>query len=174
MAKKETSQTLSTGIRAIIRPVPAMLVDKMVNAVKDPEIPLQYIEEKDREERNSLDPTYLREMDDAQTKRGEATMMAMIMFGIELVDGIPDPDLWLPRLEWMSKHTSLDLGDWDLDDPLDLEYMYKALVATSGTDLMLVTIKSGMTSEEVDLSMRGFRSDEEPDPDPTSESEVST
>jgi len=172
MMKTEEVSTLSTGVRAIIRPVPTYLVDKMVSEIVEPKPPKQFNEQKDRDEENPFDPTYLAEIEEANRKRGLVTMEAMIMWGIELVDGVPDPEEWLPRLEWMAKRSDLDLDDYDLDDPLDLEFCYKALIATSGVDLMLVTLKSGMQNEEVELAMRGFRGNEEPTADPPSEPEV--
>ena len=166
MSKSEVT-TLSTGVKAIVKPVPSFMIDNMVSQIKEPKPPKQFDETKQREEENPFDPEYLQAIDDANSERGQATMKAMISFGIELVDGVPDPELWLPKLEWMSKHSNLDLSEYDLNDPLDLEFVYKAFVATSGIDLMLVTMKSGMQNEEVELAMSGFRSDETSDTDTT-------
>ncbi len=170
--KTESVTTLSTGVKAIIRPVPTYLVDKMVGEIEEPKPPKQFNEKKQREEENPFDPAYLEAIDEANRQKGLVTMEAMIMWGIELVDDVPDPEEWLPKLEWMAKRSALNLEEYDLDDPLDLEFVYKALIATSGVDLMMVTMKSGMQNEEVELAMRGFRGDEEPDADTSSESEV--
>jgi hypothetical protein len=171
-SKVDEVTTLSTGVKAIVRPVPAYLVDKMVSEIKVPNPPKQFDEVKQREEENPFDPVYLKQIEDANREKGLVTMEAMIMWGIELVDGIPDPDEWLPRLEWMAKRSELDLSVYDLDDPLDLEFVYKAFIATSGVDLMMVTIKSGMQNEEVELAMRGFRGDEEPSTDQPVDTQV--
>lgn len=168
----ETVTTLSTGVQAIIRPVPAFLVDKMISEIKAPKPPKQFNENKQREEENPFDPAYLEAIDEANRQRGIVTMEAMIMWGIELADGIPPTEEWLPKLEWMAKRSTLELDEYDLDDPLDLEFVYKAFIATSGVDIMLITMKSGMQNEEVELAMRGFRGNEEPDPDTPIEPEV--
>jgi hypothetical protein len=93
----------------------------------------------------------------------------MIQFGIELADGVPPDDEWLPKIRWMEKHSNLDLSEYDLDDELDKEFVYKALFAVSGIDLMMVTMKSGMADEEVSVAMDGFRSIQESGPDQGSE-----
>lgn len=170
--KTDTITTLSTGVKAIIRPVPTYLIDKMVGEIVEPKPPKKFDEKKQREEENPFDPEYLEAIDEANRQRGLVTMEAMIMWGIELVEPIPDLDDWLPKLKWMAKRSALDLDEYDLEDPLDLEFVYKALIATSGVDLMLVTMKSGMQNEEVELAMRGFRGDEEPDTDTPSDTQV--
>lgn len=154
---KQQPETLSSGVKALVKAVPTYMVDKMTAAIKDPPIPKQFIEAKGREEENPFDPTYLKAVDNANSERGRVAMEAMIMYGVELVDGIPPLEEWLPKLQWMAKRSELDLDEYDLDDPLDLEFVYKAFVAVGGVDLMRVTIKSGMQNEEVELAMRGFR-----------------
>jgi len=172
MSKQAEVMMLTTGVKALIRPVPSYLIDQMVGQIRDPKPPKQFIEEKGREEENPLDPAYLDALNEANRQRGLHTMKAMIAYGIELVDGVPDVDEWLPKLQWMEKHTNLDLQEYDLEDPLDLEFVYKAFVAVSGVDLMMVTIKSGMQNEEVASAMEGFRSISEPSTDPAGDSKV--
>jgi hypothetical protein len=164
--------TLSSGVRAVIKPVPTYLVDQMQAAIKEPVVPTQYIEKLDRHEENPWDADYQREVAEANAARGRMAMEAMIMFGFELVDELPDPDTWLPKLKWLEKRTTLDLSQWDLDDPIDLEFVFKALIAVSGVDLMKVTIKSGMRNEEIDLAMRSFRGLQGEDADQTGEHQV--
>jgi hypothetical protein len=164
--------TLSTGIRARISPVPPALVDKIAAQYPDPEPPTVYIKSKDRHEVNELDPDYLKELRKAEDDRGTAATEAMIMFGIELVDGVPDPSEWLPKLEWLVKRGSLDLSEYDLDDESDLEFVYKAFVACGGVDIMKISLLSGLTDQEVVTSMAGFQSVPEPTADLQAESEA--
>lgn len=156
---------LSTGVRAVLKPVPAYMVDAMLGEIKEPRPPKQFIESKGREEENPFDPDYLDAIEEANHRRGLITLKAMMMFGVDLVDGIPDLDEWLPRLQWMAKNSNLDLSDYDLDDPLDLEFLYKSHIAVGNVDIMKITILSGMTNEEVVEAMRGFQSSQERDAD---------
>ena len=147
---------LSTGIRAKIKPVPASLLDKVAGHIPDPKPPKQLIEDKGREEINPFDPEYLRLKDEALTERGRATTEAMVMFGIELVDEIPPNEEWLPPLRFLEKRGRLDLKEWNIEDEIERELLYKLFVAVANVDIMLVSAASGVSQEEVEQAMRGF------------------
>jgi hypothetical protein len=149
--------TLSTGVKARIRPVSASLLDEVSSSVQVPKVPRQFIEEKQREEPNPLDPSYLQAVKDAERERGLKTTEALIMFGIELVDGMPPDEEWLPKLAYMQKRGLLDLARFNLDDPLEREFVYKIYVAVSGADLMYVSMASGLTEKEVADAMTSFQ-----------------
>jgi hypothetical protein len=149
--------TLSTGVRARIRPVSATLLDEVSQMVPAPEVPRQFIEAKGREESNPLDPIYQQAVKDADRQRGLKTTEALIMFGIELVDGMPPEEEWLPKLIYMQKRGLLDLTKFDLDDPMEVELVYKLYVAVSGADLMYVSMASGLTEKEVAEAMTSFQ-----------------
>jgi hypothetical protein len=149
--------TLSTGVRARIRPVSATLLDEVSQMVPAPEVPKQFIESKGREELNPLDPAYQQAVKDADRQRGLKTTEALIMFGIELVDGMPPEAEWLPKLAYMQKRGLLDLTRFDLDDLLEVELVYKLYVAVSGADLMYVSMASGLTEKEVAEAMTSFQ-----------------
>ena len=165
VAKKEreagTVVTLSTGIRARIRPVSAKLLDEVQQMVPQPPVPKQFIEEKGREEENPLHPAYLRAVEEANHERGMRTTEALLMFGVELVEPIPPEEEWLPRLTYMVKRGNLTLDEWDLGDPLDLELLYKSYIAVATPDLMLVSMASGLTEAEVAKAEESFRSSAE-------------
>lgn len=158
---------LSTGIRARIKPVPASLLDKVASHILDPDPPKQFLKEKGREEVNPFDPEYLRLKNDALTERGRATTEAMVMFGIELVDPIPPNEEWLPPLRFLEKRGRLDLKEWNIEDEVERELLYKLFVAVANVDIMLVSQASGVSLEEVEQAMRGFLSSEEQSTDST-------
>jgi len=160
---------LSTGIRARIKPVPASLLDKVSSYIPDPEPPKQDI--KGREEVNPFDPEYLRLKNDALTERGRATTEAMVMFGIELVDPIPPNEEWLPPLRFLEKRGRLELKEWNIDDDVERELLYKLFVAVANVDIMLVSQASGVSPEEVEQAMRGFLGSEAQPTDSTSSAE---
>lgn len=148
--------TLRSGVRARIRPVSAKLLDEVSATVPEPQVPKQYIEAKDREEFNPLDPNYLRDVREANKQRGIRITEALVMFGVELVDPLPEKEGWLPKLRFLEKRGSVDLSVFDLEDPLDLEFVYKTLIAVSSADLTYVAMASGLTEPEVALAIAGF------------------
>lgn len=157
---------LGSGIKAKIKPVPTQLIDNINARIKDPKPPKQYVKEKDREEENPLDPAYLKALEEAVLARGRATTEAMIMFGIELVEDIPDESIWLPKLKFLEKRGYLDLEEYDLEDEMEREFVYKCFVAVSNDDLMKVMRVSGLSGEEVEEAMAGFPGGETREPNP--------
>ena len=135
--EQDGSTVLSTGVRARMVPVAASLISEVASRVKDPPVPMCYIDEKEREELNPDDPEYLRQLAEATTKRGTVSLETMVMFGVELIDGVPEDDAWLNRLRFLEKRGDLDLSGYDFDDPMELEFVYKPV---SYTHLTLPTI----------------------------------
>lgn len=144
------------GVRLQLVPVSASLIDDVTSRVPDPEIPVWYNEKKERDEPNESDPNYLREMEEAGRLRGIAAMDAMIMFGVELPDGLPQEDKWLRKLKFMEKRGLLDLNDYDLDDTEEREFLFKRLVAVSGNLITKISELSGISGEEVERAKESF------------------
>jgi len=70
-------------------------------------------------------------------------MDAMIMFGFELVDGVPEGDGWIKQLKLLSIDVS------DSDDEVEREFLYKKFVVVTPEDLKLVTDISGLSAEAI-------------------------
>jgi len=130
--------TLSTGVVVRLKPVSSSLVEEMKAAIKMPPVPVVWIEEKEREEENPNDPRYVEAVEEVQRRRAEAIFDALCIFGVELVDGLPEDAGWLKKLRFLEKQGTLDLSDFDLEDEFDLEFIYKRYVAVAGTDLQLI------------------------------------
>jgi len=169
VAKEQVEQddltVLSTGVRARLVPVAASLISKVASRVKDPEVPMDYIEEKDREEPNPDNPEYLRKLEEATAKRGTVSLETMVMFGVELVDGVPEDDAWLKRLRFLEKHGNLDLSEYDLDDPMEREFVYKLYIAVGSNDIMKIAKMSGISPEEVKQAAESFQGSKARDTD---------
>jgi hypothetical protein len=141
---------LSTGYAAKILPVSASLIDQVTAKIVDPEIPMWMNEDKGREEPNPGDPAYLAALDAAARERGIAAMDALIMFGVELEEPIPEDTLWIKKLAFLGIKI-------DTEDPFEVEFYFKKYVAVSAEDVSQVTQRSGMTQAEVDDAERSFR-----------------
>jgi hypothetical protein len=152
---------LSTGVRVIIRPVPHSIIDDTMSRVEDPAPPEVYIADKDVTELNYLDPGYLKALDTVNVKRSMAANDALLMFGVELVDGVPEGDEWLKRLKYAAKKGMVKLGDYDLEDELDRELVYKKYVAAAAPDIIVIARATGMSQEEVAEAASTFRAIEE-------------
>ena len=163
---KETEDgivTLSTGVRARIVPVASSLIDEINSRIPDPPVPVQEID--GREHANPMHPEYRQGMVDASAKRTTAVLDAFVMFGVDLVDGVPDDDEWVKKIKFMEKRGAIDLNCYNLKDPIDREFVYKRFIAVSSKDTRLIGVASGVLSEDIDRAMDSFRGDETREPD---------
>jgi hypothetical protein len=157
---KERTQSeisvLSTGVRAILHPVSASLMQDVVSRIPEPEIPIKYNEAKGRDEPNEFSPIYLKAVSDTERKRASASIDAMAMFGIELVDGLPESTKWLQNLKLMEKLGNLDLSIFDLEDEIDLEFLFKRYIALGNDDLIKIGMLTGIKREDIEQAKASF------------------
>lgn len=159
--KIEEACVLSTGVRARLSPVAASLVQQVTSKVEDPPVPMWFDEGKQRDVANPNDPAYLKALERTASKRGEAAMDAMILFGVELIDGLPEDDEWLKKLMIMSKLGHIDISAYDTSDPLEKEFLYKKFVAIASDDLVRLSTLTRLSEEDVQAAAAGFRGNEE-------------
>ncbi len=161
VAKQQTAEvvrevTLATGYKARLKPVAASLIDEVVGRIKDPPVPVWHNEKKGRDEPNPDDPEYLAALNDLNRERGTAAIDALVMFGVELVDGVPD-DGWDAKLQYLEKRGLIDLKEFDLSDELDRDFVFKRFIAMSAYDLTLLSSISGVREEDIAEAMETFR-----------------
>lgn len=145
------------GIKVRLVPVTSSMIDDMMSAIPEPKVPLWHNEERNRDEENPNDPTYIKAVSEYEKARGAAAMDGMVMFGIELLDGMPTDSHWLDKLKMMERRKKLDLSEYDLSDPFDLEYLFKRYVIATNDVVAEVGKISGVTSEELSQQARSFR-----------------
>jgi hypothetical protein len=155
--------TLSTGVAVKLSPVSSSLVEQMKGAIKMPPVPRVWIEAKEREEENPNDPRYIEEVEEVNRKRADAIFDALCMFGVELVDGLPEDTTWIKKLRMLERQRLLDLSGFDLEDDFDLEFLYKRYVAVAGADLELLSGLHGFRPLEVARARATFLGDEKRD-----------
>jgi hypothetical protein len=151
--------TLSTGVVVRLKPVSSSLVEQVRSAIPMPEVPVVFIKEKEREEENPNDPHYINEVEEVNRKRSEAILDALCIFGIELVDGLPEDDAWLKKLQKLEQRGGLDLSGFDLEDEFDRDLLYKRCVAVAGDDLSIVGTLHGPRPLEVARARSMFLGD---------------
>lgn len=157
ISNKDGILVLDDGVRIRIRPVSAALISDVSARVKDPEPPIVFIKDKDRSEPNTSDPGYVRGLEIASQKRGMAVIDAMVMFGVELLDGIPSDESWLRRLKFMENKGMIDLGGYDLNDPFEREFLYKRYVVVNNNIITQISKASGLSSEDVERAKDSFQ-----------------
>ncbi len=156
---------LASGYWAVVSPVSAPLIDEAASRVVGPSIPEVYIEEKDRSEPNPNDPEYLEQLDRVEVDKSLASIDAIIMMGVDIVneDGtdyvIDVSEKWYRKLKLMEKMNLMDLDVYDLDDQDVLEFVFKKYVAVSTADIAMLTSISGLNAEEIEQAVKTFRSD---------------
>ena len=157
--------TLSTGIRVKLHPVSSALIEDLKAVIPYPEVPVVHIEDKDRDEENPNDPIYLQKVEETNRLRGDAALAGLLEFGVELIDGLPEDDGWLKKLNRLVKKRQLDLTGFDLTDEFDLEFLYKRYVAVAGDDLRMIAPLYGLRPLEVARARATFLGNETRDSD---------
>lgn len=153
--------TLSTGVRVRLRPVPAWLVQETQNHVQDPLVPTWHNPEKDRDEPNPNDPAYLSALQRAQARRAEAGTDVLVLYGVELVEGVPPDEEWLPKLRFLEKRGLFSFEGYDLTDPLERAFIFVKFVAMGNDDWALLGRVAGLSGEDVNRAVASFRGDAE-------------
>ena len=151
---------LSTGIRVRLHPVSSALIEDLKAVIPYPEVPMVHIEDKDRDEENPNDPIYLQKVEETNRLRGDAALAGLLEFGVELIDGLPEDDKWLKKLNRLAKKRQLDLTGFDLKDEFDLEFLYKRYVAVAGDDLRMIAPLHGLRPMEVARARATFLGNE--------------
>lgn len=166
--KHDAERVLTTGVRVRVNRVSQMLLDAAVHKVKEPEVPLWYDEDRDREVLNPNHPHYLAAMEEYEREQRLAAIDAAILWGVDLVDGLPKDKLWIKKLKYFAEKLGhIDLSEYDLEDEFELEFLYKRFIALSAEDLsnLMPEIMGGVTEEDVAKAVETFQGDETPDAD---------
>lgn len=160
-AKKEDNLldviTLSTGYRARLKPVSSRLLQSVMSRFPEPDAPIVYDENKGRKIVDELDPAYLAEMRAVSQKKAEASLDAMAMFGIELIDPIPEDGEWLEQLKLFASIGYLDLEQYDLEDSVTKEFLFKRFIALGNADLVAISGLSGIRKKDIQAAEEIFR-----------------
>ena len=169
-------KTLPGGVRVKFNQISLSILDAINHKFPDPEPPLVEIEgkstpDKPYYESNPNDPDYAIQLRNVAQERGTAMIDAMIIMGVELVDGVPDNEGWLKTLQFNQKVTGVpDLSGYDLEDEMEKEFVFKKFYAIGRDGMKELAKYTGVTEEGIDDAMSSFPGDEERIPDPDSSS----
>jgi hypothetical protein len=157
---RDIYETTLEGYMIRVVPVSAPIITDAASMIEDPEVPMYTPEGKDTAEPNPDHPDYIKAVRRAESDRAQASMDAMIMFGIELIGELPPDEKWLKKLQWLAKKEKFPLDDYDLDDPLDKEFLFKRYFCSTVEILEAVSDKSQVSEAEVRAAEDSFPSDE--------------
>lgn len=140
-----------------IKAIPLAVISDVTSRIPEPEIPVWHNPEYDRDEQNPNDPAYLKAKAQVDQKRGEAMIDSTVMFGIELVNGVPPTEEWLPKLRFMEKRGQINLSSFNLDDPLELEFVFKRYIIGNIALINFIQGMSAVAPEDVEKAGKPFR-----------------
>jgi hypothetical protein len=149
--RRDEIRTLSTGVKVRITPVSASLISEVTTRYKYPKVPTYYNEDKGREEENPVHPDYLAEREEVDNQRVQAAMDAMSLFGVELIDGVPEDGVWVKKLKLLGV-------EFDENDPVERDFYYKKNIALAGPDFALLGRISGLSEEAITAAEESFPS----------------
>lgn len=154
---------LSTGYYARIVSVSASLIEESQASVSYPEVPTWYNEQADREEENPNHPDYLKALEEVERRKTMMAIDAMILFGVDIVDEdgndyeISTNEKWFKRIKLMDKRGYINLDEFDLNDPLDIEWLFKKYVAIGAPDLEKIARASNLSEADVQEASATFQ-----------------
>ena len=149
--------TLPNGIRVRFRSVAPDLLRKVQSdpELADPPVPMvPHPDDDERVTENPFDPEYKKACAKAAELRTDAVMQAMVLRGVELVDGMPDDKEWIDDLIFLNVIKERDAEN--AGDKLK-EIWYKRFVALDTTGFDLLQKKMGLTEEMVAESRKSFQ-----------------
>jgi hypothetical protein len=147
------------GVRARLVPVPEGVLEDVERRIPDPDVPIVLIEEEGTEHENPNDPAYIKALEDAQRQRGVAIIEALCLFGVELLDGLPEDDRWRKKLEFYAKRGHIDLSWVDWDDPMEEEFVFVRYVFLTVELMQYLAQIARMTPEELARAEASFQGD---------------
>lgn len=148
------------GVRARLVPVPEGVLEDVEQRIPDPPVPVIVLEEEGREIENPDDPLYHKALEDAQRQRGVAIVEALCLFGVELLDGLPEDDRWQKQLTYYAKRGHLDLSWVDWEDDMEREFVFVRYVFLTVEYMQYLANISRMTPEELARAEASFQSNE--------------
>lgn len=157
--REGVARILSTGVRATLKPVQQSVIQDAVAMLHEPPVPMWTHPEKGREEPNPADPDYQKALAEHRQQVARVTFDVFALYGIEL-EKMPEDDRWLKELKLSAKLGHVDLDRFDLEDEIDLEFLYKRYVAMGNQDYMEIGRLSGISPEEVSRAADSFQGDE--------------
>jgi len=147
--------------------VPSGTIQDAVSRIKLPEVPTWHNPDKDRDEPNPSDPSYLAALEQHKQEQGRVATEAMIMFGCEIEQETwpPQDGTWLRKLKLADRRGMLDLSWVDWDDEIDLQFLFLKYHAIDNVRLVQIGQLGGLSQEALAQARSSFQREETGDTD---------
>jgi hypothetical protein len=137
---------LSTGVRVSFKPVSSMIIQRAHESVPMPNVFVQAVAGPNNTQRfvdNPNHPVYLELKAAAENQRGMKAIEAMVLMGVNLVDGLPKSDEWLQDLDVvtdLSKYWTIDAdGNRVMSDKVKKMLYVMNVAASTADDFTLIS-----------------------------------
>ena len=149
----------SGGYAVKFHPVAANVLREARARIPDPLMHTFTHPDSGKEMENPAHPEYIQELAAVEEKRIQASMNAMLLFGLELVDPVPEDNEWLMKL----KHIGL-VSDKEYAEAIGAEgkflreLLYKNYIVSDAGVLNELAKVSGVTQEMIAQARASFPS----------------
>lgn len=158
--KKDRSLTLANGIRVKLHPVAANVMIDAQGRIPDPEMRTFIDPTTGKDEPNPGSPKYIQELTEVTRLRAQASMDALLLFGLELLDPIPEENDWLDKLKFMRFITDDEHRTAIGEDSFLRELYYKKYMVMDANTLSEIMSLAGVTPEMVAQARKSFPGDQ--------------
>lgn len=138
-----------SGVSLRFKPVSAGLIAELQTRIKDPAVPITELED-GREVPNPNDRAYQAEIRENDDKRNQVVFDAFLMFGVEIVGGLPEDDKWIRELEFLGIEV-------DTSSDISKEFAYKKHILGSSALIFKVAELSGVSSAQIQAAKDTFQ-----------------
>lgn len=146
------------GFSVRFHPVAANVIREAQVRIPDPVAPT-FVHPTSGEERENLShPEYIKELAAVKELRVKAAMNAMLLFGLELIDPIPDDNDWLDKLLYLQLINQAEFDEATSEEGKFLrELFYKNFIVSDLIVLKKLQGLSGITEEMIAQARKTFQ-----------------
>lgn len=165
---RKTTLTLSNGIVLRIKPVPQMLLRDATLKIATPKVPMWHNDQRDEDEPNPNDPSYLEAMQEYNTAVMLTAGNAALVLGTECLTvpvgySRPEDEEWLEYARYANAEP--DVSSKPARYVAWLHYHALNTETDQAAAIMAPLLAASLTDEEVDRVVSAFRSRAERRPD---------
>ncbi len=155
---EDGSITLSNGMRVMLRPVAANIISEVRNQIPDALMRTYVDKQTGKELENPAHPEYIADQAEVTKKREKATMDAFVLFGIDLLDPVPEERDWIDKLVFLKIISAEEAENLT---PMTLELYYKKYVISDTSIMTKIVALSGVSEEMLALARDSFQREED-------------
>lgn len=172
MPKNDSYYEFGSGLRVRLKAVPAFLIDRVQSQIKMPEPPM-FETDDGRTVPNPTDPDYIQATQQAQTRQIGASVLAAVIFGVELVNEAgerihapsPEEDDWEAKLAYLGVDWREQLSDdMPMPEGTDLSFArdacYLLYTQMAEDDIRYIAAKTIGGGEEYSAAVDTFQGSE--------------